>query len=320
MKLPRDRDEARPRASVGGAHWTFAPAAGAPEPTDCNVERPMHRRAISIVTALATLSLSPLASAQSAPVPPPEGSGRWVPPVDVVAPKSVDAPANAFELGVSAGYTQPFGSVRPEHNISDIVGPGFGAGLDLGFRWTPHVSFAWSGQYQESAVNNEPPSGLSARGFAMQLGLTYHALPYDVVDPYLQLGTGVRWLWEVPGSGPTRTTVSAEVLRGQIGLDYRLSRDVAISPYLALDMNVNDTINSYFSAGLMGRFDIGGQRQPHIVARVPGYWEATAPPQPAAAPPPAPAPVEEPKAEEPKPPEEAPKGKARKPTTPSSNP
>ena len=225
------------------------------------------------------------------PMPPP---GTYVPVSDVAPAGVVDAPMQAFELGLTMGYTQPLGQFSALRGVESIVGPGFAPGLNLAYRISPHVSLGIAGEYHESQANDGLPTGSHVRGVSVNLNGSYHFMPYNFIDPYVQLGTGYRGIWEVPSGAPNRDQQGFQIARLQLGADYRVSKDVALGPYVAADLNVfawdhidgsntqsinNTKANTFLSAGLMGRFDMGGARAtPGPVAIVqPVYFEAAAP-------------------------------------------
>ncbi|HVY44955.1 MAG TPA: hypothetical protein VHB21_03710, partial [Minicystis sp.] len=190
-------------------------------------------------TALTILAAAGTAAAQEAPVT----VGAGAPTVqyyDVAPPPGViRAPRNALEIGVDAGWTMPFGDIQLDRSIHDVAGAGFSPGLDLAYRFGPHWSFGVGGQYHESSADDALLDGSRVRGFAVNLNGTFHAMPYRFMDPYVTLGTGYRGLWEVPpGAAPNSYIHGWEIGRLQIGVDYRLSKDIAIGPYVAADLNM----------------------------------------------------------------------------------
>jgi hypothetical protein len=193
---------------------------------------------------------------------------------------SVEAPRKAFELGLSTGYTQGFGAINaaPGGLVGDIARGGLGVGLDLGYRIDPRLSFGVTGQYQELQGAAAQPPGFRARGAMVGVQAAFHALPYQRVDPWVSLGTGYRMLWSVPpGPAPNLLSHGFELAKLGIGLDVRISRDVALGPMIGggLDMffwqspqggvgNVaiaDKRVSSFVFGGIGGRFDLGGTRE-----------------------------------------------------------
>jgi hypothetical protein len=103
-----------------------------------------------------------------------------------------------------------------------------------------------------------------------------HLRPERSVDPWASIGTGWRGLWLSPDAGKNTSLQGLELARLQIGVDYRVSEDVSISPVVGGSLNMylsedspmttkyteisDKKVNFMGFAGLAGRFDIGGKR------------------------------------------------------------
>jgi peptidoglycan-associated lipoprotein len=105
----------------------------------------------------------------------------------------------------------------------------------------------------------------------------FHGLPYGRIDPFVSLGMGWRGMWE-RNDGPANDVFrhGLSVARLGIGVDIRVSRDIALAPVVAADANIflwqdradvtgsrtigDPRLNFFLSAGLQGRFDLGGER------------------------------------------------------------
>jgi len=181
------------------------------------------------------------------------------------------APKRAFELTLDAGYTQGFGSLQSGVGFPSVAGAGVGFDLGLGYRVDPHWGVALTGQYYE--LDAKCASG--TRGVTGGIAASYHFLPFTRIDPWVQLGTGYRLLWETY-DGPTPTLLSHgfQFAKLTAGVDFRLSPEVAIAPVVGADINVffwqhdggNTTISdprasTFIFAGVQGRFDMGGTRE-----------------------------------------------------------
>lgn len=192
-----------------------------------------------------------------------------VAPVDRPEPQKPDVPVNAFEITGSVGYTQGFGEIADGLNVNKVITAGLGTEVGLGYRFDPHWSLAAVGQYNQFDAQRTE----SARGLTAGLALTYHILPFEHWDPWLQFGTGYRMLWEQPASTanlPTVMTHGFEPAKFAIGLDYRVSRDIALAPQVGVDLSVPtwQTVNNntaaindprpstYVYAGMGVRFDL----------------------------------------------------------------
>ena len=198
----------------------------------------------------------------------------------------VRAPRQAFEIGVSTGYTQGLGKLRggPGNNVGDVADAGLGIGLNLGYRANPNVSIGVHNQYQELKADNGLTNGTNVRGLVTGIEGSYHFMPYTRLDPWLSVGTGYRLMWEVPpGSNNNLLRHGFEIAKAQVGFDMRVSPDVAIAPTLGADLNMfvwenpegsrgnqeihDKRVNTFLYAGIQGRFDLGGVREP-MPARV----------------------------------------------------
>jgi hypothetical protein len=194
----------------------------------------------------------------------------------------VPAPSRAFELQLSAGYTQGFGNIFPNHAINDVAGAGLGITAALGYRYTPRVSFEVEGQYQAYSSENFGTS----QGVDLNLGVTLHGTPYHRADPWLRLATGYRWLWlsnAVPGPFVEGTFTDNigfsgwDVINARLGLDVRSTAGVAWAPFIGANLQTFIWANStalstvqwgtFLYAGLQARFDAGGSRASTASAR-----------------------------------------------------
>jgi len=189
----------------------------------------------------------------------------------------VPAPRRAFELGISTGYTQPFGELSEGRPIADVVDQGIGFGIDLGYRFSPRWSLGLDATYHESKADDLIRSTTNVRGGTAGIKATYHLAPYERIDPYVALGTGYRMLWRVNEVSPDLTTHGFELGKLQLGLDVRASKDIAVGPFVGADINMftwNNLegpagnvavqarrVSSFFYAGVQGRFDLGGTRE-----------------------------------------------------------
>lgn len=196
------------------------------------------------------------------------------------------APRRAFEIGVNAGYAQPFGNIDPSRPIGDIADAGGAVGLDLTYRVNPHWSVGGEGQFHESAPDSSLSDGTNVRGVSGTLLVSYHFLPFKFVDPYASLGLGYRGLFVVPeGTNNNETIHGVDVARALFGVDFRVSNDIAIGPLIGANatMLLFDDLQSapayfiqssrpfaFIFAGAGARFDIAGKRvgeKQQVVAR-----------------------------------------------------
>ncbi|HEY0252590.1 MAG TPA: hypothetical protein VGC41_13740 [Kofleriaceae bacterium] len=189
----------------------------------------------------------------------------------------VAAASSALELGVATGYTQGAGPVGGGmQHLQDITGAGGAVEIDAMYRINPTVAVGLFGTF--SSYSNGDLSAGNSDIFGASAGIqaAFHFRPDRSIDPWVSVGTGWRSLWLSPQTGKNTSLQGLELARLQLGVDYRLGRDVAISPVVsgAIDMFLaqdgpmttdydelsNKKINFVGFAGLAGRFDTGGRR------------------------------------------------------------
>jgi hypothetical protein len=177
---------------------------------------------------------------------------------------------------VGTGYTQGFGNILPGRGLSQLAGPGVGVNVGVANRISQHWSYGLEGEYQEFA------SGMNAaaRGVSLGIGTTDHLNPTLRGDPYIRVGGSYRMVWSVNPPGVPSTTIHGlELAKGTFGYDVRISPDIAISPQVGagVDMFIFQNTSgvnrgiwpqmaAFVSAGVGGRFDLGGSRRTANVA------------------------------------------------------
>jgi len=124
--------------------------------------------------------------------------------------------------------------------------------LQIAYRIIPELALGAFGTYGQFAKGEPMMANTDVRSVSAGLFADWHFRPARSLDPWIGLATGWRGLWIVPPQGKTASLQGLELARLQVGLDYRVSREVAIAP--VLDPNVN----AFFFAGLQGRFDVFG--------------------------------------------------------------
>jgi hypothetical protein len=184
---------------------------------------------------------------------------------------------NAFEIGVSTGYSQGAGKLGGSMgHLEDVSGPGGLVEVDLGYRIIPELSIGAYGTFSKFQKGDQLASGTDVLGATAGIQAAWHFRPDRSVDPWVSLGGGWKGLWLDPSVGKTTSLQGLELARLQIGADYRVSKDVAIAPVIggSLSMFVSEDspmtadltelndkqVNFTGFAGLSGRFDLGGRR------------------------------------------------------------
>lgn len=183
--------------------------------------------------------------------------------------RGVRAPSEAFELTIGTGYTQPFGLLRSGVGMPSIAGAGIGFDLGLGYRIGPRWGVSLGGQYQELTSAEQLDA---TRGFAVTFAVQYHLAPHLRTDPWLELGAGYRGLWTFPqGDFASALNHGPQAVRARVGLDVRVSPDIAFSPVIGADLTaflwadsagdnraVSDpAVSTFVFAGVQARFDTG---------------------------------------------------------------
>jgi hypothetical protein len=197
--------------------------------------------------------------------------------------KQMAAPTQAFEIGAAGLYNQGWGNLTDAtsplattrgRRVQDIGGAGIAGELDLSYRFMPQMSAGVFGQISEYDPDTALASGTNVRSLLAGIQAAWHVRPFHSVDPWVTLGSAWRGHWIVPEVGGITSHQGWEVARLQLGVDMRATREIALAPFVGggLDLfftekfpNLDHTnlspvpVAFYFSAGIMGRFDIGGR-------------------------------------------------------------
>jgi hypothetical protein len=189
----------------------------------------------------------------------------------------VPAPANALEIGVATGYTQGVGPIGGGmQHVEDLSKAGGAVELDAMYRINPTFAVGAYGSFSKYATGDQISDQTDVLGATAGIQAAAHLRPDRSVDPWVSLGTGWRGLWLSPQSGKTTSLQGLELARVQVGVDYRISKDVAIAPVIGGSLNLfvsqdspmttqyteiaDKKVNFIGFAGLAGRFDLGGKR------------------------------------------------------------
>jgi hypothetical protein len=192
----------------------------------------------------------------------------------------------AVELTIGTGYMQGFGNIASRQpSLTDLGTAGGGVQGGVGYRIIPRLTIGAYGSWGMFGRGDQAdPTGnlytATAGGEA-----TWHILPdgYEFA-PWVSLGTGWRGYW-MTGNQGTTATHGWEIAKLQVGIDYRMTRDIAISPVVGLDLTTfftqstpasqgfqniqNPNVNTFLFAGLQGRFDIptSSDSSSHVASR-----------------------------------------------------
>lgn len=189
----------------------------------------------------------------------------------------VPAVQRALEVGVATGHTQGGGKLGGNiGNLEDVSGPGEAVELAIGYRILPELSVGAYGTFSKYWHGDSVASSTDVLGATGGIQAAWHVRPDRSIDPWVSLGTGWKGLWLNPSSGKVTSLQGLELARLQVGVDYRLTRDIAIAPVIGGSVNTfisqdsamtsdlteisDKKLNFTGFAGLSGRFDLGGTR------------------------------------------------------------
>jgi hypothetical protein len=163
-------------------------------------------------------------------------------PVLEPIPNARDLLGGHVVLGAAVGAKWPFGALNDSQTQRSELGPGLALNLDLGVGLSRSVVFGAWGEFDEYSA---PPqcSVCSSKSFAAGPFLRYHAVQGARFDPWAALGVGVRQTNIDNGGSSTEHFFGAELLRLSLGADWYASSNVAIGPYVELNMGTYGAFN-----------------------------------------------------------------------------
>jgi len=187
--------------------------------------------------------------------------------------RAVAPTQRALEIAVGGGYTQGAGGAGRAGSLEDITGAGATVEAQIGLRLTPTFSLAAYGTVASFQPGDEMASGSQARAATAGIQATWHARETRSLDPWVSVGAGWRALWLSPKDATSSSAHGVELMRVQLGVDYRLSPSVAITPVIGASASMflveddamsqltgihDKELNIYGFTGVLGRFDLGG--------------------------------------------------------------
>jgi len=185
------------------------------------------------------------------------------------------APApRGLELAVGGGYTQGVGGAGAAGRVEDVTGAGSSLELDAGLRVSPRVSLGVYGTLARFERGDAMALGSRARGATAGIQAAWHARPSRSLAPWVSVGAGWRGLWLTPKDAAASAVHGLEVLRVQLGVDYRITPGLAVTPVVGAGASVflvedaampgeltgvhDRQLTVYGFTGVLGRFDLGG--------------------------------------------------------------
>jgi hypothetical protein len=179
----------------------------------------------------------------------------------------------AVELTIGTGYSQGFGDVGSDvPKLTDTAQAGGAIQLGVGYRLIPQLTLGVYGTGAMFGRGDQVDSSSNVYSASAGVQADWHFLPsHHEFDPWVSLGTGWRGYWVNADQG-TSSLHGLELAKLQVGVDYRISQAIAISPVVGADMSVfltrstpasngysnisNPNVNTFLFAGVIGRFDV----------------------------------------------------------------
>ncbi|HEX7839910.1 MAG TPA: hypothetical protein VF469_20680 [Kofleriaceae bacterium] len=179
-----------------------------------------------------------------------------------------------FEVALGGGYTQGAGGAGVIGSIEDVTGPGGTIEVQLGYRASPKFGAGVFGTVARFRHGDAIGDGSRAYGATAGVQAVWHGSDTRSIDPWISVGAGWRGLW-LERAGVQRSSMQGiELVRVQLGVDYRLTPRLAVAPVVAASLSVflvenavmpmdftlveDKRLNLYGFTGLLGRFDLGG--------------------------------------------------------------
>jgi Outer membrane protein beta-barrel domain len=190
--------------------------------------------------------------------------------------RAAGGPSRAWEIGLGIGYTQGVGDIGSNSpGLNDIAHGGGEVQLNLGYRINPNWLVGLYGTVGKYSLGSVTPDGSDVWSATAGAQANYHFLPDQEWDPWVGLGAGWRGHWTTKNVG-TDTRHGLDLARVQVGVDYRVSPEFSVSPYVGASATMfltqelaqqtsfsnigNPNVNFFFFGGIMGRFDILGAK------------------------------------------------------------
>ena len=169
--------------------------------------------------------------------------------------------------------------------------PGGAVEVDLGYRIIPQLTVGAYGAFSKSQHGDLIDSNTGVLGATAGVQAAWHFRPHVSIDPWVSLGGGWRALWLDPGAGKVTSLQGFDLARLQLGVDYRVTKEIAISPVIGGSVSMfvsqdspmttryteiaDKQVNFTGFVGLSGRFDFGGaERARESTARLDASQEA----------------------------------------------
>lgn len=179
---------------------------------------------------------------------------------------------DAIELAVGVGVARSEGDLGGAMDAGVVVGTAAELELAIGRRITPNLALSFYLTAQDEGAASVP--GRSIHTGSAGVKADFHLRPTLATDPWLSVGAGLRALLTVDDGA--ELLIGAELARVQLGVDLRMSESISIAPMIGASASLygaqrtpmdgfselsDKGIAWTFTAGVAGRFDLGGTRR-----------------------------------------------------------
>ena len=199
---------------------------------------------------------------------------------EITAPgRSQAGVERALEITVGGGYAQGFGDIGSgQRSLTDSSSAGGEVALGIGYRIDRRFAI---GVYGSGSKYSTKDATRGSDIWSATAGVqgSVHLLPDGEWDPWISLGSGWRGHW-IDKSGSTDSRHGWDIARLTAGVDYRVSPEFAVSPYVGAGVTTfltqelagqqsfsnvqSPNANVWLFAGLQGRFDLFGSPAPAV--------------------------------------------------------
>jgi hypothetical protein len=179
----------------------------------------------------------------------------------------------SLELGLGGGYTQGVGGAGGAGSVEDLTGPGGNLEVQVGLRTSPGFTIGLYGTGARFRHGDLFADGSQAHGATAGIQAVWHGRAARALGPWVAVGAGWRGLWLAPAGSAPISAHGVELLRLQLGIDYRITSAIAVTPVIGASASVflvedaampsqfsavrDNRLNLYVYSGVLGRFDLG---------------------------------------------------------------
>jgi len=188
--------------------------------------------------------------------------------------REVPPTPRSLEIAIGGGYTQGVGGAGGAGSVQDLTGPGGNIEIQVGVRTSPGLTVGLYGTGARYRHGDVFADGSQAHGATAGVQAVWHAREERALGPWISVGCGWRGLWLAPAGGAPISAHGIELMRIQLGMDYRINPAIAVTPVIGVSGSVflvedaampsmfaavkDNRLNLYGYSGLLGRFDFGG--------------------------------------------------------------